>query len=86
MLMMVRRSSKEIELPSADDLVGMPPALQIDPSMIGEADEGDSVLEGIEVNEEELAATKMMQQVGELVRNDPQRTAKLLQKWMARTD
>ncbi|MEM0983802.1 MAG: hypothetical protein AAGI17_07625 [Planctomycetota bacterium] len=82
MLMMVKRSSKELDLPTADELVGVPPALQIDPNMVGEADEGDAALEGIEIDESEIAATKMMQQVSELVRNDPEKTAKLLQRWI----
>lgn len=82
MLLMVKRGSKEIELPTADELVGMPPALQTDPNMVGEADEGASAMEGIEVDESRIASSKIMQQVTELVRAEPEKSARLLQRWV----
>ncbi len=82
MLMMVRKAGQKTEMPTAEELVGLPPTLETKTDMIGEADESDTPLAGIEVNETEVAANKMLEQVGELVKKSPEDAAKLLNRWV----
>lgn len=82
MFMLVRKASKQTELPSAQELVGVPPALENVGDLIGEADETDTPLEGIEIDELHVQKTKMLDQVGELVTSDPQTAARLLNRWI----
>ena len=79
----VRRSAKRPELPTAEELVGLPPKLQTTSDMMGEADETDTPMAGIEVGEDEVAAQKMLEQVGEMVKQSPDSAAKLLNRWIA---
>ncbi|RMH11098.1 MAG: hypothetical protein D6695_09935 [Planctomycetota bacterium] len=82
MLMMVKRSAKKIDLPSPEELVGVPPALAIEGDIVGEAEEGDAPMEGIEVGDEELKMQKMLEQVSELVTQNPEGAASLLGRWI----
>lgn len=83
MIAMVRKAARKSELPSAEELVGLPPKLQTQSDMMGEADETDTPLAGIEVGEAEMAANKMLEQVGDLVKQSPESSAKLLNRWIA---
>lgn len=76
------RSSKREELPSADQLVGLPKALEGDADLIGEADEADSVLAGLELSDEELTQRKMQEQVQEMVSKSPEQAAMVLSRWV----
>lgn len=82
MFMMVRRSSKKIELPTPEELVGVPPALAVESEVFGEAEERDAPLEGIEVDDDELKVQKMLEQVGQLVSRNPEGAATLLRRWI----
>lgn len=83
MAMLMRKATKRAELPTAEELVGIPPALQADGDLFGEADEGDVPMSGIELDEEQVRAGKMLDQVGELVASSPETAASLLQSWVA---
>lgn len=83
MAMLMRKATKRAELPTAEELVGIPPALQADGDLFGEADEGDVPMSGIELDEEQVRAGKMLDQVGELVSASPETAASLLQSWVA---
>ncbi|GIW73662.1 MAG: hypothetical protein KatS3mg103_0184 [Phycisphaerales bacterium] len=83
MALLVRKATKRVELPTAEELVGIPPALQADGDVFGEADEGDVAMSGIELDEEQVRSAKMLEQVGELVSKSPQTAAQLLQGWIA---
>ena len=54
MVSMVKKAGRKVDLPSADELVGIPKALESDSDIIGEADESDTPMTGIEVGDEEL--------------------------------
>jgi flagellar biosynthesis/type III secretory pathway M-ring protein FliF/YscJ len=86
MVMMVRKGTKRVELPSAEELVGVPPALHADTDMVGEAEEGESAMTGIEVGDDEMARSKTLEQIGEFVRTDPEKAARLVSRWMAIED
>ncbi|MEX0876800.1 MAG: flagellar M-ring protein FliF C-terminal domain-containing protein [Phycisphaerales bacterium] len=81
MTMMVRRSGKKIELPSAEKLVGVPPHLENSGDLIGEASEGDHVMTGIEVDDQVVEVQQLREQVSEMVRNDPEAAAGLVERW-----
>jgi flagellar biosynthesis/type III secretory pathway M-ring protein FliF/YscJ len=86
MLMMVRRSSKRIELPSPAELVGVPPSLAMDADVIGEVAEGGSPLLGIEVEDDEVRVQNMLEQVADLVDKNPDGAANLLRRWIQLED
>jgi len=86
MVLMVRRAGKEAKLPSAEELVGIPPVLESDSELIGEVNESDGALEAVEVDESRMNRSKMLEQVGELIRQDPEQTSKLLHRWVAADD
>jgi len=86
MVMMVKKGSRKIDLPSPDELVGIPPALEDHSELVGEADEGEGALTGIEVSEEDMNRSKALGQVAEFVRADPPKAALLLGRWMSIDD
>ena len=82
MLMMVKSATKRVELPSVEELVGIPPALEQPSDIVGEADESEAPMVGIEVDNQHVANHKMLEQVGSLVSNEPDLAARLLNRWI----
>jgi len=82
MFMMVRRVGKRLELPSAEELVGVPPALPSDGELVGEADESEMPMTGIELEEAQLNNEKMREQVEELIKQSPTEAATMLKRWI----
>jgi hypothetical protein len=83
MLLMVRKAGRRIEMPTAEELVGLPPALDARSDLVGEADETETAMPGIEVGEEEIKATKMRESVSEFIKENPDSASKLLNRWIA---
>lgn len=86
MLMMVRRAAKKMELPTAEELVGLPPKLPTTSDLVGEADESETPMAGIEVGDDEIKVRKMLEQVQEMVKTDPGDAAKLIHRWVQTED
>jgi flagellar M-ring protein FliF len=86
MLFMVRRSGRRAVVATPAELVGRPPALEAKSDLVGEADETETAMAGIEVGEEQIKADKMREQVSELVRQNPESAAKLLNRWISVED
>ncbi len=86
MLMMVKRSAKRIELPSVEQLVGVPPELESGNDLVGEAAEGEAVMTGIEVDEKLIEIQQLRDQVSELVNQDPESAASLVDRWAEQVD
>ena len=84
--MMVKRSSKRIELPDAERLVGIPPNLETNGELIGEAGEGEHVMTGIEVDDQLVEVQHLREQVSELIRSDPESAAGLVERWAEQTN
>lgn len=82
MFMLVKKAGKRAEMPTAEELVGLPPALNTKSDLVGEADETDTPIEGIEVNEDEMKAAKLREQVSELIQNSPDVAGRLLNRWV----
>lgn len=81
MAMMVKRSGRKIELPRAEDLVGVPQHLEGGGDLIGEASEGDHVMTGIEVDDQLVEVQHLREQVSELIRSNPESAAGLVERW-----
>jgi len=85
MLTMVRKVGKQATMQTAEELVGLPPAIELESQsdLIGEAGESDTAMAGIEVNESELQSQKVLEQVEELVSKNPEATARILNRWLS---
>lgn len=83
MVMMVKKAGKKIDMPTAEELVGVPADMALKTDVIGEATEGETPLEGIEVDEEAVQSQKMLESVGEFVSGSPEGAAKLMRRWMS---
>ncbi len=79
------RSSRREPLPTAAELVGVPPALDDDMQVFGEAQEADSPLAGVELSEDDLRARKVLDQVTAMVNERPDQAATVLGRWLAET-
>ncbi len=82
MLMMVKKATKPAELPSAEELSGVPPTLPTVNDMVGEADESEAPMTGIEIDDDEVRTRKLVEQVEELVGTNPDSAASLLHRWI----
>jgi flagellar M-ring protein FliF len=76
------RANRRESLPTAEEIVGVPPALDDHSSILGEAAEADSALPGIELSDEELAVRKMRDQISSMVNERPKRAADLVGHWI----
>lgn len=81
MLLMIKRSSQDIKLPTAEELVGLPPQLEGASDLIGEADEGEAAMTGIEVEDAVVQLQQLREQVTELITSDPEGAAGLVERW-----
>lgn len=86
MFMLVKKSSKKIDLPSAEELVGLPPPIEGASEIVGEADEGETAMTGIEVADEQIESQKMLEQVTEMVNKEPEAVARMLNRWVVTDD
>lgn len=75
------KANRRDVLPSAEELVGVPPALQDSDGIVGEAMEADSALAGLELTDDELKMRKMREQIAELVSEHPEQAAKVVTRW-----
>ncbi|GMV24960.1 MAG: hypothetical protein AMXMBFR58_09910 [Phycisphaerae bacterium] len=82
MVSMVRKSARKVEMPTAEELVGVPPQVEIKGESIGEAAEGEMPMPGIEIDDQEMRAQKILESVGEMVQQDPVAAARLLNRWV----
>ena len=83
MFLMVRRATTHEELPSPEELIGIPPALaDTESDLIGEAGESIPALEGVEIDEESIRRQEMLEQITTLVNDSPDEAAHLMKKWI----
>lgn len=83
MFMLVKKTAKRVETPSAEELVGLPPpAIEGQSDIVGEADEGETAMEGIEVAEGEMEGQKKLEQVNTMVDKDAEAVARMLNRWI----
>lgn len=83
MFIMVRKANAREELPSAEELVGVPKSLgDTETDVIGEAGEGVLSLEGLEVDDDDLKRQEMLKQISDMATNSPSDAAALLKRWI----
>lgn len=82
MALTVRRATRTDKLPSAEELVGLPPALSGETDLVGEAGEADSALAGIELTDEAIQSQKVLEQVIDMVKQRPSEAAGVLNRWI----
>jgi flagellar biosynthesis/type III secretory pathway M-ring protein FliF/YscJ len=83
MFSMVKRAGRKSDLPTAEELVGVPPALEVAGDLVGEADESDAAMAGIEISEDEVKIQKMRELVGDLINTNPEAAASLVGRWIS---
>ena len=82
MFLMVRKASVREELPSPAEIVGLPPALEVDDSdLVGEAEESALALEGVELDDAELRRAQLLDQINETIKTSPEEAASLVRRW-----
>lgn len=86
MFVMVRKSAKKMATPTAEELVGLPPQLESVGDVVGEAGEGETAMEGIEVGDESMQSQKMLEQVSQVVEQSPESVARLVNRWIRTED
>lgn len=82
MILMVRRTTKREPLPTARELVGIPPALEGESDVVGEVDENQSPLTGYEIDDADVSAVRTLEQLTQLVERDPGKVARLVNRWI----
>lgn len=83
MLLMVRKASVREPLPTASELVGIPPALAAaEADLVGEADEASPALEGLELNDDAIRQQQMIEQITDMIKGTPEDAAGLLRRWI----
>ncbi|MEM1211534.1 MAG: hypothetical protein AAGI68_04470 [Planctomycetota bacterium] len=82
MFYLTRKATQRETLPSVEELAGLPPALPADDDLLGEVEEVDTGMEGVELDESELRARKMADQISELIKANPEEAGTLLNKWV----
>lgn len=83
---MVRKAAQQESLPSVEELAGVPPRLPTEDELVGEADEMEASMAGVELDENELRARKIAQQIGDLVKANPDEAGTLLGRWVRRDE
>jgi len=87
MFLMVRKASKPGELPTAEDLLGIPPTLLAEDSdTVGEADDASPTLTGVELDDDDVRDHRLLEQINDLTRDDPESVAKLVNRWVKREE
>ena len=86
MLFLVKRATREEDLPSVEELAGIPEDLGLDGSLIADAAGADTALEGHEISEEELRSRRIAEQIGDLILSNPDDAGNLLGRWVEADD
>ncbi len=79
---MVRKATQHPELPSIEELAGVPPKLPGEDEITGEAAEADQTMTGMELSEEEMELRRMADQIAEMIKENPYEAANLLNRWV----
>ncbi len=80
------RANKLETLPDAQDLVGIPKALESETDLIGEVDPADPALAGIELDDASMQDRQVLEQVAGVVAEKPQDAARIVMRWIGEED
>jgi len=76
------KSSKRDALPTAGELLGVPPTIGRDSGLVGEAEDAESALTGIELTDEVMQNKKILEQVSAMIKDKPDIAATLVGRWI----
>jgi len=83
---MVRKASQRPAMPSVEELAGVPPQLDSEEELIGEAAESEAEMGGMEVDEAEIRNRKLTEQISDLIKANPDEAARLVSRWVGTGD
>ena len=84
MFRLIRGGTTRRTLPTAEELVGIPPSLEVDDEeLVGMAAGGEPALEALELDDDEMRSRNLMDQVQEMVSSSPADAARLISRWAA---
>lgn len=86
MVMMVRRAGRQMKMPTAEELVGLPPELAPSETLVGDVGEGEEAMAGLELGEDDVELQKMLGEVQEQASHSPESVATLLNQWILREE
>jgi flagellar biosynthesis/type III secretory pathway M-ring protein FliF/YscJ len=82
MFFMVRKATRPVPLPTAQEIAGVPPQLEADEGLLGEVMEHEASMAGVELGEDEVQVRKVAQQIDELIAEYPAEAASLFKRWV----
>ena len=82
MLGMVRKATRSESLPTVEELAGVPASLPIEEELVGEADEYDAGMAGVELDDDQLKNRQVAEQISEMIKANPEEASSLLGKWV----
>ena len=83
MFLMLRKVGGREDLPSAAELAGVPPTLPAEKAdVVGEALESTLALEGLEMDDKAVRRKQMLDQISEMVKQNPDEVANVLGRWI----
>lgn len=86
MLMMVKKAGKQAKMPTAEELIGLPPELEAQSDLVGDVGESEEAIAGLELGDMDIETQRMMAEVIEQAKQSPEVVAKLLGRWVSPED
>jgi flagellar biosynthesis/type III secretory pathway M-ring protein FliF/YscJ len=83
---MVRKALHQPVLPTVEELAGVPPNLPGEDDLIGEVEESDAPMSGVEVDDNEVRARKIAEQISEMIKANPTEAVGLFKRWVDNED
>lgn len=77
---MVRKATQQPQVPSVEELAGLPPLPNEDELV--ESFDDDQTLTGVELGDEEVRARQIAEQLGSMIKENPGDAAQLINKWV----
>lgn len=82
MFMLVRNAGRSDQMPSAEELVGIPPKLETDDDVIGEVGDEPFALEGKEVDDDFVRREQILEYLNNFAAEDSEEAASLMRRWL----
>lgn len=86
MFSMVRKATQPPVMPTSEELAGLPPKLSGDGEVLGEAEQSEGSMEGVEMKDEDVRLHKLAQQISEMVEANPNEAAAMVKRWIVSED
>lgn len=84
--LLLKRASSEPEMPNINELAGVPPNLPTEEELIGEASELSSPMTALELDEDQIANRQVLDQISEMIQENPDEVANVVERWIRSSD